>query len=317
MNFITKKVIFAMNEKEILLKFVAKTHGLSETAAADLLYKTEGEGDDKKTSLKTDAIQTLLDKDKERVAGIKDSVDTTEIFNKAYNKAVSEERGKIEKKLTKTYGVETTQFKNLDELVSLIVDQSKASGKGDGLDDDKIKAHPLYLSLEKSKQEEIDAVKAEADESLKTLEGKFQRKETLATVKKLGLEYFDKLNPVLSEKKASNQRNEFASHFEKYDYQFSDGNDTDPVVIVDNKRLEDQHGNPVNLSGLTFQLAEPIFDFAVQGDKGSPGHAGQQTGEGVGRKVPANEDEYNKLIFEAKSAEERIEIAEAWEASQK
>lgn len=302
----------------ILLKYLAKQHGITEEQAAELLYQQseDGEGLDK-TKLKEDALQGLLSKDQERVTALKGTVDKTAVFDEAYAKAKKEVLAKEEKKLAKKYGIEEDNLK-LDKLVDSIVNKQVEAAAADGeLTDDKVKTHPTYLALERSKTEDIESLTTKHEAEVKKIQDGYARTEALTTVKGKVLTYFDDLKPVLSKDgaKAANQRQVFANMFEAYEYQTEEGQD-EPLVLKDGKRLEDAHGNPISLKALVQNTAEQYYDFAVQDPKGNAGNGGGAGGSGGGISVPKNEDEYNTAIFNANSPEERMAIADAWEASQ-
>lgn len=300
-----------MDVIKILLKYFATQHGITEEAAAELLLKKSEDGKQIATELSDEAAKILADKDKERVEKLKSNLDKTKIFDEAYAKARKEELGKVEKTLAERFQLDSKL--KLDELITAIA-ESKAP-KGGELTDESVKKHPLYVSLERAKATELkeltDNHKAELDKMQKTQ----QKASVVSAVTKSAMGYFDSFNPVLSDDKvkATNQRNEFAKKFANYDYELIEGTNDYVILGEGGKRLEDGHGNALTLEAFTRQLAEPIFDFAVQSPKGNSGNSGKAGGA---VKAPANEDEYNTAIFNANSAEERAEITTAWEASQ-
>lgn len=299
-----------MDVIKILLKYFATQHGITEEAAAELLLKKSEDGKQIATELSDEAVKILAEKDKERVEKLKGNVDKTKIFNEAYNKAKKEEVGKVEKTLAERFNLDNSL--KLDELITAIA-ESKAP-KGGELTDESVKKHPLYVSLERAKTTELkeltDSHKAELEKVQKTQ----QKASVVSSVTKSAMGYFDSFNPVLSEDKvrATNQRNEFAKKFADYDYEPISGSNDYVILDKDGKRLEDGHGNALTLEAFTRQLAEPVFDFAVQNPKGNSGNEGKAGGA---VKAPNNEDEYNTAIFNASSPEERAEITAAWEAS--
>lgn len=305
-----------MNEKEILLSFLAKQYGMTEDAAAELLY-TKSEDDDTKTVLKENALQDLLAKDKERVKTIKTTaVDKTAIYDEAFNDAKKKVLGKAEKALAKKYGIEGEEFK-LDTLVADIVTKQTEGLKGDNMiTEDKVKKHPTYLALERSKTEELEALTNTHKSEVEKIQADYVRTETLGDVKGKVLGYFDGLKPVLSKDvtRAANQRSDFADRFSNYNYE-KDG-DKYLMLDSDNKRMEDEHGNPIYLDKFVQNEASKIYDFAVQSPKGGAGN-GDGSGGASGGKVtiPTSEDEYNTAIFNATTTEERTAITEAYEAS--
>lgn len=303
-----------MDIKEILLKLVAKQNGISEDAAAELLYQ-KSEDDDTVMVLKKDALKTLLEKDKDRVAKLKTTeVDKTKIYDEAYADAKKEILPKAEAKLAKKYGIEGDSFK-LDKLVADIVSKETEGLQGDKLDENAVKKHPLYLTLERESKEAIESLTATHEEALNKVKSDYTRTETVTDVKGKVLSFFDKLNPVLSSdaKKAVNQREDFATSFSnKYNYEKQE--DGSYLVLEGDKRVEDEHGTVLTLDKLVERDASRTFDFAVQNPKGG---AGNEDGSGKGGKIdiPESEDAYNDAILEANTPEERAEITAAYEAA--
>lgn len=295
-----------MNIQDLLLKYIAKQYGISEEQAADLvLEKTEEDGEEK-FSLKNDAFDLLLSKDKERIKTVKESsVDKTEIFNEAFNKAKVDVMSKAEKKIAKQYGVEQAKF---DELIKNIITQkvSEAS-KSSEITDDKIKVHPLYLDLEKRMNGKLEELTTQYDQKIQDIETSQKQKDVFRTVSDKILSYFDGLNPILSSDaaKASNQRLDFVKKFSDYSWQEQENGD--PIAIKDGRRLEDGHGNVVSLKSLTENVASQFYDFKVQKDKQGPGNRNE--GKVI---VPTSEEEYNAAIFNASTQEERDQIEAAY-----
>ena len=301
--------------EELLLLYLSTTLGLTKEKAADLVFKTNPEDETKKV-LKENALKLITDADKSRVAQIKTSaaedVDTTEIFNDAFAKAEKKVKGKVEKQLAQAFQIEDASKLKLSEIVEKI--QASKAGDGSGLDEDKVKLHPLYLALEKSKTEEVAALEAAKAKELEDLKAGFVqgqlRKSATDTVKDL----FKGLKPVLSSDstKAANQIDDFASKFNVYDYQEQE--DKSFIVLKDGKRLEDEHGNPVTLNALVQKEASTLYDFAVQDGKGAPGNGGGGAPAAAATTVPKNDEEYSLAILSAGSAEERDAIEAAYAA---
>lgn len=304
-----------MNEKEILLSFLAKQYGMTEEAAAELLY-TKSEDDDTKTVLKENALQDLLAKDKERVKSLKsNALDKTAIYDEAYNDAKKKVLGKAEKALAKKYGIEGEDFK-LNSLVEDIVARETEGLKGDNtITEDKVKKHPTYLALERTKAEEIETLTNTHQDEVKKIQADYLRTETLGTVKGKVLSFFDGLKPVLSKDatRAANQRNDFATRFNSFNYE----KDGDKYLMLDSegKRMEDAHGNPIYLDKFVEAEAAKLYDFKVQDPKGGAGNGSGGASGGSKVTVPTNEDEYNMAIINATTSEEREAIVAAYEAN--
>lgn len=305
-----------MDINEILLGYLAKQYGITEDAAAELLYQTSEDDKDKKV-LKKDALQILLDKDKERVDNLKTTaVDKTKIYDDAYADAKKKILAKAEKALAKKYGIEGEEFK-LETLVADIIAKETEGLKGDKLDENAVKKHPVYLALERERNEEVERLTNDHTAEVEKIRADYARTEVLGDVKGKVLTIFDGLKPVLSKDatRAANQRSDFADRFANYSYEKQDDGSY-LVLDSDNKRIEDGHGNPISLDKLVERDAAKYYDFAVQSPKGGAGN-GDGSGNGDGGKVvvPTSEDEYNMAIINASTAEEREAITAAYEAA--
>lgn len=306
-----------MNVNEILLGYLAKQYGITEEAAAELLYQPSEEDESKKV-LKADALQILLDKDKERVESLKgEEVDKTAIYDEAFADAKKKILPKAEKALAKKYGIEGDKFK-LETLVEdIVAKQLETAGKdASKIDEATVKRHPTYLALEKAKGEEIENLKTAHSTELETLKGTYAKTETWTDVKPLILSHFDGLNPILSTdtKKAGNQRERFATDLQGFTYE-KQADNSYLIVGEDGKRLEDGHGNPLTLDKFVEQQASPVFDFKKQSAKDSAENGGGGGG-GSSITVPSNQQEYEASMLNANSAAERAEIAAAYKGSE-
>ena len=293
-----------------MLGLLTKQYGISEEAAAELLFDiSEESGELDRTKVKDGALDALLAKDTERVKSLKGTVDKTAIYNKAYDDAKKKILPKEEKKLAEEYGIELNGQK-LTELVAAIVDTQVAAKSGE-VNDETVKKHPLYLAIERKAREELDAATTAHEQALTDLKNGYARKETLGTVKTNARGIFMGLNPVLSEDptKAENQVNRFLQQFESFNYQ-QDGN-TWILLDEEGNRLEDDHGQPITLNSKVSGLANSEFDFKKQSDKGGAGNTNTPGGGGG----TMTEDEYQAKMFEASTPEERAAITAQYEGT--
>ena len=303
-----------MNTEELLLKLIATQQGISEEAAAELLFtKSEEDG---KLTVKEDALKTLLASDAKRVEDLKSVAtdDKTKIYDKAFAEAKKDVLTKEEKALAEKYGIEGTNFK-LHDLVETIVTKQTEGLKGDLNNEDAIKKSPTYLTLERAMKEEKEALEAAHAKEVEGIQANYSRTELVTDVKSRVLGYFDNLNPVLSKKNAAYQREDFANRFDKYNYE----RDGDKFLMLgeDGKRMEDKHGHPVYLEKFVSEEAGKLYDFAKQSPKGGAGNGGDGGGSGGNNfKVPTNEDEFNTAIFNATSDAEIDAITAAYEVTE-
>ncbi len=145
---------------EFIEGLVGKTLNLPKEKVAELLYEPDG------TTIKPDAIDTIVSLDALRIKSLKDAHkdELTKIHDEAYGKAKGEALTKWEKQIKEELGI-TTDAKGIDLVKEAI---SKAANVQ--MDEEKIKLHPKFIELEKKLNQdfiskaEYDKVKQEFDE---------------------------------------------------------------------------------------------------------------------------------------------------------
>jgi len=295
-------------EKELLTGVLTKAYNKTSEEIAELLYDKSADSDE--VTLKEGALDLVLDLDTKRVERLKSSatLDKTQIKN-LRDQHIKEIMEDFEKKIKATYGYESTS-KGID-LVKEIIDQVSECD----ISDEKVKQHPLYLELEKSRTtEDYDALQNDFND-FKSNQDKISR---LTKVKSNVLSIFSGLNPIQSQNPvvAQNRREDFLHKFEQYDYELKDGGDH--LILQNGKRMEDQHGNPIKFADFVKGLAELNYDFAQSDPKGN---AGNQGGNGGGSHIDVPKDEKEYLakmadLMQKGDKEGGIKLAEAWNASQ-
>jgi len=292
--------------EELLLAYVSKQFGLTQEAAADLLFNKSEEGE---LTLKDNALDVLLDKDKDRVSKLKvlPKEEKTKMFDDAYKKAKTEVTSKLEKRFREKYGVEDKELK-LDALIAKIVADSSEIK----LDEDAVKSHPLYLQLEKEKNDAVVAIKSEFETKLNDIEANQKRDKILSEVKSIVRTKVQDMNPILPKTKevAETRMADFLSKFEAFDYE-KVGEDF--VLLKDGKRVEDEHGNAVLLSNYLPTVAKSNFEFQVQKPKGAPGSGTPPNVDIV--ELPKSDEEFYEKVLELATQEERDAYTQAYEAT--
>ena len=85
------------------------------------------------------------------------------------------------------------------------------------------------------------------------------------------------------------------------------------LVLLDGKRLENDHGHPIDFDSLAASTAAQLFEFHKTDAKGSPGNKGVLTGEKpvtVGKF--ADRAEYESAYRAEKDPVARGEIIKQW-----
>lgn len=246
--------------KAIITGLLTVALGTVPEELAELLEKSDETDIDEKEFLKT-----FREKDKERVSNLKKTA-----HDDGYKKAEKKVKTEVETTLKEKFEIDSDkQGEDLfDEIIENV--SKKDTGKKGQLTDDDVKKHSLYLQLEKQLKEKETSVKAEYEQKIEALQKQYSREKVVGTVSNKVLEIFESLNPVLSSDaaKAANQKKAFAERFNGYDWEEADG---EFYPVKDGKRMEDDHGHAITLSGLVKSTAETLYDFKAASDRTSPG----------------------------------------------
>src|SRR5690606_38201877 len=222
----------------LLAGLLTTVYKLSDEQVAALVQKADGEDFDAQSEL-----ATILEQDKSRVSTLK-----TDAFNDGHKKGKSESLKDLEKQIRADFSIEDENLKGID-LIKAVHALDREAGKN-GLTDDDVKKHPLFIQLQKKLDDTSKDVETRVSEALKEAETKFNKERVMTSVKAKALEVFEGLNPVLSEDKerASNQKNVLLQAIEQYDYDTAE--DGSFIVKKDGKALADDHGNLVDFNQL-------------------------------------------------------------------
>lgn len=293
--------------KELITAFLAKTLNMAPESVAELLYKKSDDGATLTEEIQEDALNALLKLDSERVGKLKP--DTKTLFDNGYKKAQAEVSEKWEKMIREKFGIEADVTGE-----DLVMTAHQMASKPPKQADDQVKAHPLYLQLEKKYQADLEAAKAEGQKALEEFKTGVERRNRLSAVQQEARKYLLSRKPVLSSDatKQENQIGLFLQQFEGYD--FEPREDGGFLPMKDGKRIENEHGHPVDLKTLADKVADSYFDFQVQDAKGNGGNGNPPGGAGTGSgKAPASEEELWRAYNAAKTQEEKNAVMTAYE----
>jgi len=297
------------NEKNLLVGVLTKTLNKTDEEVSDLLYQKADDSDE--VTLKEGALDLVLDADAQRVSNLKKSAKPDEkVLTDQYLKGKKEGKAELEAELRSAAGIETSAI-GLDlvkEVVNHLSDCNIPT-------DEQIKAHPLYVALEKERVPKEDYNKLNTDfEEFKSNLDKTQR---LSRIKNDVLSILPTFNPVISENQvvAQTRQQDFLQKFEGYEYELQE--DGNHIIKRNGSRIEDPHGNPIKFKDFVKDVAALNYDFKVSDDVGNAGNRNTAATKAVG--VPKTEKGYmaqmNALIVAGKK-EESVALAKAWAESQ-
>lgn len=292
--------------KEILLGYLGKTLNVPDEQLAELLYKKSDDGTLTDEFAET-ALENLLRLDAERVQKLKPN--TRELFDNGFKAAESKISERWEKTLREKFGIEQADLKG-----DAIIDAILARNAENGMRPDKVKTHPEYLALEAQLRKREEDLRAEFSAEIEKRETAYRREQTWGSVSNLVRQTVKGLNPILPGDQAKAERllELFVNtHFRDFEYQ-PDGSGGF-VVLKDGQRVENMHGHVKALQDLVRETAEGYFDFNAQKPAGNAGNV--NSGRTVQMRFE-NEGEYLKARAEARDAESRRALSEAWMAQQ-
>jgi hypothetical protein len=297
----------ALTLKELLTGLVSKAYKLDESGVASL-FNDDGE------TLKDDALQTLLNKDVERVTEL--TKGSKEKFDEGYKKAQKEVLSARETEIKEKYGI-TSDLKGLELIDAVIAATAPNAGE---LTDEQVKKSKPYLDLKESIPTEVQkATKAIADEYNNFKQG-VEKTKLLGVVKNKALPLLESWNPILSQNPtvASNQKSIFERELESLQYRM----DGERVILLDEDGKTDKldaHGQRVDFEKHIRGIADKYYDFKQGVDKGSPENKNDGgNGDGKDKKyVVKDESDFKQQFVTAKTPQEKAGIYTAWEQTQK
>lgn len=259
-------------------------------------------------------IQTLLEKDKDRVTSLTNKPGQT--FQDGYAKAKKEVLTAFENELRSEFGVQA-DVTGLDLVREVI--KIKAPAGGGTLTDDEVKRHPVYQSLESRLTTQLNEKEAEWRTKYDTREVELTKAERLTKAKTLILETLDSMKPVLSTNPvvAQTHRQNFANEFNGYDFDFQENGRL--VITKNGTVLEDAHGNTMKLEDLVKQKAPSYFEFQKNKGAGNAGNDNNDNQPGNGDypanvTKPTNFTELSKILNDTSiPAKDRNIVLAVWE----
>lgn len=290
--------------KDIILGFLSKTLKMGNEQLAELLYKTDEEGN-LTDEFKEDALQSLLDLDAQRVQGLKP--DTKTIFDNGHKKGLKEGAERLEKALRERFGIEDASATG-DDLLELV---QAAQGTGDNKPVD-VKTSKEYRDLERQLRAEVKRLQDEKEQEIASLKSQWQKEQTWQSAQAQIRETLTGLNPVLPEDQAKADRilNLFMREFS--DLEFKPDEKEGFIPLKDGNRLEDSHGYGITLADLVKAKAAEVFDFREQAPAGNGGNKNTPPGRSRSERFKS-EGEYLKAYQEAKSQDEKDALYSAWQ----
>jgi len=296
--------------KELITGFFGKTLNLTADEVAALLFENADEG-----TIKADALESLLTKDSNRIGKFKEERQT--YYDNGYKKAQKESLSKLEDQIKETFEI-SSDAKGL-ELIQEIVNTKVSSTSN--FDEEKVKVHPLYTKTVNELTKKIKETEGVWQQKFDAREKDLAKQNTFQDIKNKAKTLLENLKPILpsDSTKAEKQLSFFFNELNGYEFENQDGT---IIIMKEGKLLEDKHGNRINFDAFIKDNAASIWDFQQgtaksgtgNGKDGKTKDAVQGTDTNI--KAPKDKAEFSRMIAEAKTPEERVAIADAFEKAQ-
>ncbi len=278
-----------------LLYALTKAVGKTDDEILNLVQTKNESGE---LTLKDNADELLLNIITDKLKAVKGNPD--EVWDKAWKKAQKETLDKAEKLLKEAAGIDL-DGETFDEKVRKFVDitNQKASKNKGAINDDDVKKHPLFLSLEQkaTKFDEVlkekENIKAEFD----SFKNNIIRESKISKVNSIIETEIERLNLNLDKDpvRRKNQVKLIAKEVVNIadDWEESENNF---FAIKGGKRIENAQFTPKTVADLTKEISLQYFQPLAQTPKGAAGNETTTTTYNV-----ASMDERNKLLKEVET----------------
>jgi hypothetical protein len=288
-----------------LLYALTKAVGKTDDEILNLVQTKNESGE---PTLKDNADELLLNIITDKLKAVKGNHD--EVWDKAWKKAQKETLEKAEKLLKETAGIDL-DGETFDEKVSKFVDitNQKASKNKGAINDDDVKKHPLFLSLEQkaTKFDEVLKEKETIKNEFDTFKNNISRESKINKVNSIIETEVEKLNlnldkdPLIRKNQVellSKQVINIADDWEESENNF--------FAIKGGKRIENAQFTPKTVADLTKEISLKYFKPLAQNSKG----AARNETPPVNYNVASMEDR-NKQLKEVEADFEKGNISRA------
>lgn len=278
-----------------LLYALTKAVGKTDDEVLNLVQTKNESGE---LTLKDNADELLLNIITDKLKAVKGNPD--EVWDKAWKKAQKETLYKAEKLLKETAGIDL-DGETFEEKVRKFVDitNQKASKNKGAINDDDVKKHPLFLSLEQkaTKFDEVLKEKEAIKTEFESFKNNIIRESKISKVNSIIETEIERLNLNLDKDpvRRKNQVKLIAKEVVNIadDWEESENNF---FAIKGGKRIENAQFTPKTVADLTKEISLQYFQPLAQTPKGGAGNETTTTTYNV-----ASMDDRNKQLREVET----------------
>lgn len=296
-----------MEIKDFLTEVLGKTYKMPADKVAALFNADGTIADNAKDSLYA-AHQAIVQEFESREKVAQDN---------GYKKAQSEILDMKEKEIKQEFGLNGSKSRGLLEIVKEIAAQ--ATSKGSTIDADKIKLHPEYIKLQDDSKAAMEKIAKEWEEKYNNREAEITGEKTFTEISKKADAYLSGFGLPEDEKLSAKQKSWLYNELKQY--KFTPNGDDYVITGPDGKVVNDNLGHRKNFETLVNELAAGYWPKKDGKERSGSGAQNNQGGAGAAKVNPwkgkvTDDVTYSNAIKNAKTAEERIEITDAYEEHQ-
>lgn len=236
-----------------------------------------------------------------------------------YKKAQSEILDMKEKEIKEKFNLTGSKKRGLIEIIEEI--STAAAAKASTIDPAKIQTHPDYIKMQDELTAQINQKETEWKQKYEQFENQINHEKTFSVISKKADGFLSNFGLPEDQNLAANQKRLLEAELNNYKFTpDSTGNDY-VITDKDGKVVNDQHGHRKNFETLVNEIASKYWP-KKEGQNRSGSGAQNNNGNGTAAKPNPwkgkviDDATYSAAITKATTAEERMEITEAYEAHQ-
>jgi hypothetical protein len=265
-------------------------------------------------SWKDDAIDVLLARDAERVETLRKDSDSK--LEERYGRGKREAMEAFEKQFRDEFKVKATDKRGIDLVKAAVADLVKATG---GLDEDKVKTHPLYQKLEEELQNAPTTLAERLKAREEELRSEFKRERQKDLIWEHSQAVLMEMQPHLPDDPvvARNQLSLLRRYVDEHQFEVVEGDELSitPLKKDGSGRLEDKHGHAVKYKQFIQDAAKQFYTFKAPGGGGGAPDPNRIGGGGSGQKTSGDAKlasmtdyarEWDRINKEAGSNSEKV-----------
>lgn len=296
-----------MELKQLTIQTLSKFLGKTPESVSELLFKKSDDGTGLTDELNEDAQAQLEAIHAEHIKGTGSEALEAK-YNEGHKAGKFEALSKAEDELRKQFGVEGKTLKEVTAAIAAKAAQEAGT-------EDKVLTHPAYMTLKANSEAEREAIKAEYEGKLKSIEQQVARRDAFS-------KNLSKIEAAIAEAGAvmpknpnaqATLKNLFLKQFE--DYELDEKETGVYLKGKDGALLKDKHGHPITIEQFTKEAVPSYFDVATQEQRQSPGNDPAQTGQPAKwtkDNLPKSLDEFNAAYSKITDPKEQTAFADAY-----